>query len=325
MNRTIVAACALAALLAGCDRKSKNAITKVNGAFVTQTETAVELRNLLWRSGEVWNELNADEQKARHETALENLINKRLITDFAAQHPDSPSSVRRESEEEFQHFHNQFQPPDEWKERMILQGLDERALRSRINDEVTHLHAIESWLSQQPGKVTEADARAWFDAHTKELTIPERVRASHIFLTRHDQDKLDREVEIRELHRKLTSGEATFEDLATRNSDDDSAKLRAGDLGWFTRDRVPREFAEKVFSLPVGETSAPLESHLGWHILMVKVKQPQRAATFDEMKIEIIAMLDREWREANIKRLIEELRANAKIESINSQISAIEP
>ncbi|MCE9519427.1 MAG: peptidylprolyl isomerase, partial [Verrucomicrobia bacterium] len=220
---------------------------------------------------------------------------------------------------------NQFPPPDEWKERIKLQGLDERALRGRINDEVKHLDAIESWLAQQPGKITEADARSWYAAHMKNSTIPERIRASHIFLTRHDQKQPDRRLEINELHRKITAGEATFDELVMKYSDDDSAKLRGGDLGWFTRDRVPPEFAEKVFALPVDEMSAPFESHLGWHILIVKEKRPARAATFDEMKDEIAAMQDREWRETAVKRLLEDLRLKAKIVKFDDRIATISP
>lgn len=325
MNRVIVAAFALVALFAGCDRQNERVVAKVDGEIVTQTEAAGELRNLLWRRGETWSELNTEEKKARRETAMGNLINNRLIANFAAQHPDNPPSLQRESEDEFQQFLKQFPPPDEWRERMILQGIDETALRKRISNETKHLDALEYWLAQQPGKVSEADARKWVAAHTKELTIPERVRASHIFLTRHDKEKPERESEIRELHRKITAGEATFEELAMKISDDDSAKMQSGDLGWFTRNHVPPEFVEKVFALPAGEVSAPLGSHLGWHIVLVKEKLPQRMATFDEIKDEITARLDREWRETNVKRLIDELRAKATIERFVSQISAIEP
>lgn len=327
MKHTTVTACALAVLIAGCHRQNESAVAEVNGAIITEDEVSTELRNLLWRGGETWSALGVEKQKAMREKALENLINGRLITKFSSSHPSGSSSLRRESEEEFQNFLKQFPPPDEWKERMNLQGLDESALRSRISGEVSHVDAIESWLAQQPGKVTETDARRWFESHAKELVVPERIRASHIFLT-HQADKdttQDREPEIRELHRQLTAGEAAFEELAAKNSDDESAKLRAGDLGWFTRHRVPQAFAEKVFAMSVGETSAPFESHLGWHIVRVKDKRSRRAATFEEIKSEIIAMLDVKWREAAVKRLTDELRAKARIEIFHSRLASVEP
>ncbi len=315
----------LAALLAACGQRNEPAVATVNGAVITQTEAALELRNLLWRGGETWAGLDVEEQDARRKTAVASLVNRLLLAEFAARNTEIPGSRTRQSEDEFEQFLKQFPPPDEWQERMILQGLDEPALRKKVGEEVRRLDAVENWLAQQPGKVTEADARRWFRANTKELTVPERVRASHIFLTRHDPDKPDREPEIRELHRKLTTREATFEELAAKNSDDESAKLRAGDLGWFSRQRVPPEFATRVFALPVGEMSAPFESHLGWHILLVKEKQPPRAATFEEMKDEITGLLETRWREAAIQRLVEDLRSRARIERFPDRITVISP
>jgi parvulin-like peptidyl-prolyl isomerase len=279
----------------------------------------------LWQHGLAWSELPPDERDSHRKTALEELINDRLIAWFDEHNQSDGAAIRRESEEQFQQFLKQFSSTDEWKRRMELQGLDERALRSRIHDETRQLDVIGRWLLKVPGKVTEAAARQWFDGRESEFQIPERVRASHIFLTKHDKDKPDRGAEIRELHRKLTAGESTFEELAAKNSEDDSARLRGGDLGWFTRKRVPVEFADKVFALRVDGVSAPFESHLGWHILIVKEKEPERAATFEEMKDEIIATLDAEWRESALKELIKELRSKAMIEIFESRSAKVEP
>lgn len=302
-------------------------VAKVDHVDVRKSAIGIELRNLLWRRGESWKTLNQEGRRKHLDEALQKIIDDRLIAQFAAERQSVSPTLQRASEDEFQQFLKQFPPPDEWKQRMELQVLDEQALRNRISDEVQQLKAIERWLADQPARVTEADAQAWFETHGTELAIPERVRASHIFLTRlADKDETqDRQAEIRELHRRLTAGEASFEDLAAKNSDDESAKRNDGDLGWFTRGRVPPEFAEKVFALPVGEVSAPFESHLGWHILLVKEKRPARAATFEEMKGEITAMLDAKWRGAAVKRLVEELRAKAKIEVFREKLDSVEP
>lgn len=325
MKPGCVAASALAALLAGCGDRDRDAVATVNGAPITRTEAAIELRHLLWRRGETWSALAKEEQEARREAALQNLMNRRLLAGFAARHPTGGPAVVRETGADFECFLRQFAPPDEWRKRMKMQGLDEPALRASLAEETRSIDSVENWLAQQPGKITGTEARTWHEAHRENLIIPERVRASHIFLTRHDREKPDRGPEIREIHRKLVAGEATFEDLAAKNSDDESAKLRAGDLGWFARGRVPDEFADRVFALPVGETSAPFESRLGWHILIVREKHPARAATFEEAKDEVMAMLDREWREASIRRLLEDLRSKATLQRFGDRTSTISP
>ncbi len=283
------------------------------------------LQNLLWRRGESWETLNDETKSARRSEALEKLINQTLIKQFAAKNEKDSLSSSRETEEAFQQFLKQFPPPDEWKERIEKQGLTETELRNRIALETQQLTAIESWLTLQPGKVTDADARAWFDAHKDSLTVPERVRASHVFLTNHDKDQPDREPEIRELHRKLVAKEATLEELAREFSDDDGSKLRGGDLGWFARNRVPAEFSDKVFALPTSEINEPFESHLGWHILVVREKLPARTPEFAEVSEEITAMLNSQWRETALKRLVNELREKAKIEMFESRIVNVHP
>ncbi|HEY2573285.1 MAG TPA: peptidylprolyl isomerase [Verrucomicrobiaceae bacterium] len=300
-------------------------VATVDKAPITKRDLREKLRARLWCRGESWEMLDEESRKTCRAEALESLIADRLIAQFPALRPIDSPSIRRESENEFQQFLKQFPPPDEWKQRMELQGLNEVTLRHQISGEVRHLDAIERWLAEQPGKIAEFDARAWFASHQDELVIPERVRASHIFLTRHDKDKPDREPEIRELHRKLTSGEAKFAELAATHSDDESAKRRGGDLGWFSRDRVPTEFADKAFSQAVGEIGEPFQSHLGWHILLVGEKMPQRHANYDEMKEEIVAMLDFHWREAAVQHLLTELRGRAKVQWFPDKIQAVAP
>ena len=301
-------------------------VALVSGKGISGLDLAGNLRSELWRRGEAWEALDGEARTVRREQALENLIDRRLIADaFPEGAGDRPPRLRRESEDEFQQFLKQFPPPDEWKERMAIQGLSEAALRRGISEEVVRLDALEQWLAEQPGRITEAEARAWFEAHRSRLVIPERVRAAHIFLTRHDGDKPDREPEIRELRRRLLSGEATFEQLAAASSEDESTKARGGDLGWFTRERVPADFADRAFSEAVGGITAPFQSRLGWHILLVKERKPPRAAAFGEVRAEVIAMLEEGWRDAALRRLVGELRSKADIRRFADRIAAVRP
>lgn len=307
--------------------ENRHDVAIIGKDHITKSELQSTLQAALWRRGETWESLNDKTKRARRNEALDALIEGHLIQQFAARNKSDSPSLHRESAEAFQQFLKQFPPPDEWKERMEQQGLTETKLRERISQETINLSALENWLAQQAGKVTEVDARAWFDAHKDSLTIPERVRASHIFLTRlADKDTTqNREAEIRELHRKLVAKEATLEELARQFSDDDGCKPHGGDLGWFSRNRVPPEFAEKVFALPVGEISAPFESHLGWHILVVQEKRPARTPEFAEVQNEITALLESQWREAKLKQLVIELRAKANIEKFESRIAKVQP
>lgn len=84
-----------------------------------------------------------------------------------------------------------------------------------------------------------------------------RYRARHILL----EDIEDAEYVLE----KLASGEK-FEDLAREMSECDSAE-KGGDLGSFVSGQMNPEFEKAVYQLKEGETSAPVETEFGFHII----------------------------------------------------------
>lgn len=63
--------------------------------------------------------------------------------------------------------------------------------------------------------------------------------------------------------------------IAAEVSTDMSNRNLGGDLGWFNRERMVEPFAEAAFSLRVGQTSEPVQTDFGWHIIQVLGHQEQ--------------------------------------------------
>ena len=59
------------------------------------------------------------------------------------------------------------------------------------------------------------------------------------------------------------------------------------DLGSLTRDELLPEIADGVFELAAGSPSAPLESPLGWHLVLVSDIQPREEPDFDKVRDEL--------------------------------------
>jgi hypothetical protein len=326
------AAIAAGFLLTGCEpSQPSEAKLTVNTVTISREEAAREIRDLLWRRSIPWeSQDSAAKEKLRRE-AIDALVEKRLVADFATRPPHAVAISPEDAEAAFQKFILQFEPPDHWKQRVELQGLTEARLRERLTTELAQTRAIESWLKQErttganATQVDEAAAQKWFSEHRESLRLPERVRASHIFLTAHDLEKPDRTAEMAEFHRALTAGEATLAQIAGSVSDDERSKKVGGDLGWFSRERVPPDFASAVFALPVGKPSPVFRTKLGWHIALVQEKKPSRLPEFSEVKAEVMAMLENQWRTTAVERLRAELRAAAQIHEDPGFAEALEP
>ncbi len=64
-----------------------------------------------------------------------------------------------------------------------------------------------------------------------------------------------------------------FADLAKQYSTDLGTKDKGGDLGWFTRDKMVKEFSDAVFSVDKGQIIGPVETKFGYHVIF---KQDER-------------------------------------------------
>jgi parvulin-like peptidyl-prolyl isomerase len=84
-----------------------------------------------------------------------------------------------------------------------------------------------------------------------------KVSAKHI-LVQH-------EYEAQDLVKKLEEGTG-FDELAQKFSKCPSGK-RGGDLGEFGRGRMVKEFEDAAFALEVGQTSAPVRTRFGYHLI----------------------------------------------------------
>ncbi|MEZ0273457.1 MAG: peptidylprolyl isomerase, partial [Roseimicrobium sp.] len=85
------------------------------------------------------------------------------------------------------------------------------------------------------------------------------------------------------------------------------------------------DFANAVFALPVGKPSTVFRTKLGWHIALVQEKKPSRLPEFAEVKAEVMAMLENQWRATAVDRLRSELRASATIHEEPGFAEALEP
>ncbi len=285
-------------------------IARVDKTEIPQEELTRRLQALLWRNGKTWGQLNPAEQSFLLLEATEALIDAQLLKTWAATNP--APETRAQTEADFQQFLKQFESPDGWKERADLQGLDESRLRERLAEETRQRAALEAYLTRATA-VTEVEAQSWFKEHAQELFIPERVRVRHLFLSGHDKSKPDRAAEIQAIYQQYLNKEATFAALTAKFSEDERSKLKGGELGWLTRERVPEAFADKVFSMAPDDVSQPFPSTLGWHIVWLQDRQAGRLPQFVEVESEITALLESRKREAFGHELMQGLRQKALI------------
>ena len=103
-----------------------------------------------------------------------------------------------------------------------------------------------------------------------EVHMVNQTKVRHI-LVKTDTVNSEEDVKIRieQLEIRIEGGE-DFAELARANSQDTLSAARGGELGWVNQgDTVPR-FEAAMDKLAIGETSKPVQSRFGWHIIQVE-------------------------------------------------------
>ena len=90
-----------------------------------------------------------------------------------------------------------------------------------------------------------------------------QIRASHILVKTEEEAKQILEI--------LEQGKKSFEQIALERSSCPSKK-KGGDLGFFGRQQMVREFENAAFKLKKGEVSQPVKTQFGWHIIKMTDK-----------------------------------------------------
>ena len=154
--------------------------------------------------------------------------------------------------------------------------------------------------------VTEEEMKAVYDEEAAKLQQTERVRARHILV--------GTEQEAKDILGRLNKGEK-FEDLAKQFSLDGS-KDYGGDLGYFTAPEMVPEFSKATFALKTGETSPPVMTDFGWHIIRLDDRKQGAAQPFDQVKSAIRNVLLRK----KVSETMEKVRSGSKVEIVDEDL-----
>ena len=152
--------------------------------------------------------------------------------------------------------------------------------------------------------VSEDDVKKFYTDNEKEFVNNEMVRASHILV--------DSEDLANDIKKQLDDG-ADFAELAKKHSSCPSKEI-GGDLGYFNRGKMVKEFEDASFALNIGEISEPVKTQFGYHIIKLDDKKERQKQEFKDIKDNLKQSLIRRKQQEVYINKIKELKEKYDIE-----------
>ena len=150
---------------------------------------------------------------------------------------------------------------------------------------------------------TEEALKKYYREHASDYAVPEKVRARMIVVGSED--------EARGIRAGLTA--LNFAEAARKSSLSPEASS-GGDLGFFGRGEMPREFEDAVFALKPGGISGVVRTEYGYHIFLLEERRARRRLGFEEARDRIRERLGAEGFEERYRAWISSLREKTPIE-----------
>jgi parvulin-like peptidyl-prolyl isomerase len=252
---------------------------------------------------------------------IDDLLRKRLIAQEIERRRIviSPTDIDDRTEIEFERILRQNNLTEEQAAQILQrQGRTLESFKRELRQAV-ELHLQTERLRDLvvgPIEPTEQELSAYLEEHREDYDTPEEVHARHI-LIRVPEGASEAEIaqakkQIEDIKKELENG-ADFAELAKKYSQDPGSAPNGGDLGFFRRGQMVREFEDAAFSLEPGQISDPVRTQFGFHLIKVEEKKPAQHPELAQIRERVLKDYIAAERDRRFEQFYAELKAHAKI------------
>jgi peptidyl-prolyl cis-trans isomerase SurA len=154
-----------------------------------------------------------------------------------------------------------------------------------IKDQLTAFRIINQQVRSSL-MVSEEEMRRFYEQHRERFLLPSEVRISQIFIALGPNTEM---LQVREkaqrVYALLKKGES-FEELASQYSEGPEGR-RGGSLGFMRVADILPQIQKTIQALTPGQTSEPIASPVGMHIMRVDEQKTAQYRPFEEVREDI--------------------------------------
>lgn len=346
-TKKLLATVAISAmLLTGCTFGSKEAIIKVNGQNITQSQYNEAFDKEA--SNSMFAQMGVDVKKDKSgfvylmlkDKVVNELIVRTLIDQEMAKR--NIKVTKEDTEKELKTLIDKIGSKEKFNEILKQNKISSVQFKKDLYEEVKMKKLVNAISTV---KVSDADAKKFYNENIAKFKYPDKVRASHILISANPEEitekltsdpinkglskgeiqaKVDKELAVKlekakKILAEVKKDPSSFATVAKENSDDTQSAKQGGDLGFFSKQEMVEPFAKAAFSQKPNTISGIVKTPYGYHIILVTDRMKAGQEPFEKVKGEIIAYLENQSQVKVLESLIESLKKQAKIEYVNPE------
>ncbi|KQV49288.1 peptidylprolyl isomerase [Pelomonas sp. Root1217] len=140
-------------------------------------------------------------------------------------------------------------------------------------------------------KFSEDDLQNYYKENAARYGVPEERRASHILIkverSAPAEERAKAKAKAEEILAQVRKNPSEFAALAKKNSQDEGSAVNGGDLDFFSRGAMVKEFDAAVYAMKQGEISNLVETDFGYHIIQLTGTRGGDKKPFEAVRTEV--------------------------------------
>lgn len=192
-------------------------------------------------------------------------------------------------------------------------GLDAASLRQAVERDM-RVEALLEKVGARAAAVSDTEVEIFWFMHKDRFRRAETRVLRHILITINEQlagnERDAARSRIEAIRERLLKNPERFAEQALKHSECPTA-MNGGLLGSVPRGQLYPELEAAAFAMVEAELSAPVESELGWHLILCEAIHPERQSQLAEVRQTIREHLEQQRRSICQKSWINALRRQA--------------
>ena len=342
MKRVLLTLLASALIFSGCGFK-KDVIIKVNNQDITKAQFERAYQNAAKNSqlAQMGIEIPEDENNLMYLMLKDRVINDLVVKELIKQEFEKRniSVTKADTEKERKKMIDKLGSKEKFNEILKQNGISNSQFEEDLTQEIKMRKLVDII---HPVKVTDAQAKVFYDKNVSKFKYPDKVRASHILIMANpmeikekiraknsamteaelnvqvQKEMLARYQKAQSIANQIKNTPEKFEAIARDESDDTMTAKNGGDVGFFAQKDMVKPFADAAFKQKPNTISDVVQTPYGFHIIKVTDRKAAGQEPFIKVKEQVKMFLAAQEQIKALELFINDLRSHAIIQYVNA-------